>query len=338
MLRFMETFYRHRKLLVPPVVVVFVLAVGWVLIQPRSYDASVRLWAERGGLVSVPDDNTWLTIAQVEAGVLDELLATKYFCVKVSHLGPLRDYIRAEAQRPPSTLTKIEAKVGLASYGPVSESQLDELAFRVISSSTTVVPAGAEVVTITFQSNNPVVAAKMAQAIADQFLEETLSSRRLQLDASIAFYTNQLKTAQADVAAADKAVNDYLGVHPEYRAPTAVPDARLAQLRRDDDAAHQSTNDIQKTLDQSNISRSALSLTGVNGLRVMDPAEIPTKASSIRKTALVAAGVATGLGLLIVVVGVLVLTLADGTVRQPEEVQQLLDLRPVGTVPKLRRT
>jgi len=35
------------------------------------------------------------------------------------------------------------------------------------------------------------------------------------------------------------------------------------------------------------------------------------------------------------VVGVLILTLLDSTFRQPEEVEQLLGLRPVATVPKL---
>lgn len=336
MLRFLETFYRHRKVLVAPVVVVFALSVGWVLIQPRSYDASVRLWTERSGLVSTPNDNPYLTKAEVETGMLDELLATKYFCVKVSHVSPLRDYLQAQAERPPSMLTKIEAKLRLASYGPVSDSQMDDLVFNVISSSTSVVPAGAEIVIITFRSNNPAIAAQMAQVIAEQFLQETLSSQRLQQDAAITFYTDQLKTAQANVAAADKAVNDYLAAHPEFRATTAVPDARLSQLRRDDDSAHQGANDTQNKLDQASISRSALNTAGTNGLRILDPAEPPTRSNSIRKTAIIAAGVATGLGLLIVVSGVLVLTLADNTVRQPEEVQRVLDLRLVGTVPKLR--
>jgi capsular polysaccharide biosynthesis protein len=37
----------------------------------------------------------------------------------------------------------------------------------------------------------------------------------------------------------------------------------------------------------------------------------------------------------ILVVGILLLTLVDNTFRRPEEVEQALDLRPVGTVPRL---
>ena len=335
MLRFVETFYRHRLLLMTPVAVVLIVAAGLVLTKPRSYDATVRLWAERSGLVSNPNDNQYLTPAQVQTGILNELLGTKYFCVKAGRRGPLHDYLEEVAQRPPSLLTRIEAKVGLASYGPLSEDQVDKQMFNVLSTSTTVAPAGPEVVTITFHGSDPVVTAKVAQAIVDQFLDETLTSQRVQLDAAITFYTGQLKTAQDDVAVTEKAVLDYLVAHPDQRAPTSVPDARLAQLRRDDDASHQRVINIQTSLQQANISRSAVNVSGVNGLRVLDPAETPTRASSIRKSAMIAGGIGAGLGVLIVVIGVLVLTFADSTVRQPEEVQKVLDLRPVGTVPRL---
>jgi uncharacterized protein involved in exopolysaccharide biosynthesis len=336
MLRFLETFYRHRLLLLTPVAIVLILAVGWVLTQPRGYDSTVRLWTERSSLVPNPNDNLYLTPAQVQAGVLNELLATEYFCVKAGRRGPLHDYLQQAAQRPPNLLTRVEAKVGLASRpGPLSEAQLDEQMFSVLSTSTTVVPSGSEVVTITFHGSNPFVTARVAQAVAEQFLEEQQTTQRLQQDASITFFTTQLKTAQADSAAVEKAVIDYQVAHPEQRAPSAIPDARMAQLFRDEDAAHQRLSDIQKSLDQANIGRQALKMTGVNGLRVLDPAEIPTKATSLKKPALVAGGIGAGLGLLIVVVGVLVLTLADGTVRQPAEVQKVLNLRQVGTVPKL---
>lgn len=336
MLRFIETFYRHRLLLLSPVALVLILAVGWVLIQPRGYDSTVRLWTERTSLVSNPNDNLYLTPAQVQAGVLNELLATKYFCVKAGRRGPLHDYLQQVAQRPPNLLTRIEAKVGLAGRpGALSEAQLDEQMFSVLSTSTTVVPSGAEVVTITFHGSNPLVTGRVAQAIAEQFLEEQQTTQRIQQEAAITFYTGQLKTAQAEAAAAEKAVIDYQVAHPEQRAANAVPDARMAQLFRDEDAAHQRLSEVQRSLDQTNISRAALNMTGVNGLRVLDPAEIPTKATSLRKPALMAGGIGAGLGLLIVVIGVLVLTLADGTVRQPEEVQKVLGLRQAGTIPKL---
>ena len=336
MLRFLETFYRHRLLLMTPVVVVLVLAVGWVLVQPRGYESTVRLWTERTSLVSNPNDDPYLSPAQVQAGVLNELLATKYFCVKAGRRGPLHDYLQQVAQRPPNLLTRIEAKVGLASRpGSLSEAQLDDQMFNVLSTSTTVVPTGAEIVTITFHGSNPFVTAKVAQAIVEQCLEEQQTSQRVQLEASINFYTAQLKIAQAAAAVAEKATIDYEVAHPEQRGPTSIPDARLSQLRRDEDAAHQRLSDVQSRLDQTNINRAALNLTGANGLRVLDPAEIPTRAISLRKPAMIAGGIGAGLGLLIIVIGLMVLTLADGTVRRPEEVQEVLDLRQVGTVPKL---
>jgi uncharacterized protein involved in exopolysaccharide biosynthesis len=335
MLRLLETFYRNRLLLLTPAAIVLMLAVGWVLMQPRGYDSSIRLWTERGGLVNNPNDNLYLTPAQLQTGILNELLGTKYFCVKAGRRGPLHDYLKEVAQSPPGLMTKLKAKVGLASYGPLSESQLDDQMFSILSTSTAVEATGPEIVTITFHGSDQFVTSKVVQAIAEQFMEDTLTTQRAQLDAAISFYTNQLKVALADASVAEKAVIDYQVAHPEQRAPTSIPDARMSQLRRDEDSAHQRVGEIQKSLDQSTINRQALALTGVNGLRVLDPAETPAKRTSVRKPAMIAGGIGLGFGLLIVLVGVLVLTFVDGTVRRPEEVRKLLDLRLVGTVPRL---
>src|SRR5260370_12494172 len=56
-LRLLETFFRHRFLLLGPVALVMVGAIGWVLIQPQTYDTSARVWGERQTLVPAPNSN-----------------------------------------------------------------------------------------------------------------------------------------------------------------------------------------------------------------------------------------------------------------------------------------
>ena len=341
MLRLLETFFRHRLLLLGPVALVIAGSIGWVVIQPPAYDSSVRMWVERQTLVPDPNSNPYLSPAQEQAAVLTELLSTKYFDSKVGKRSRLADSIRTGAAgsqdgmmtRVTQALARALGRAG--SPAELSSSQVDDQVAAIISSRTIVIPTGPEVITLTFRAGSSDLAARVAQAIADQYLEETLANQRVQADAAVAFYTSQMKQSQADLSVADKAVDDYLLTNPGQRGANAIPDARLVQLRRDDDAAHQRLQTVQDKLDQARLNRVALDQVGVNGLRVLDRAEAPTSPSSIRKVALEATGVGLVLATLIVVVGVLVLTWMDSTIRRPQEVEDILDLRPVGSVPRV---
>ena len=226
--------------------------------------------------------------------------------------------------------------VGLAGPGgPLSQSQIDDQVFNTILASTIVVPTGPEIVQVTYTAGDPAMASQVAQAIVDQFVDETLTNQRVQADAGVAFYTSQVNQSQADQAVADKAVDDYLLANPSQRAVNAIPDARMLQLRRDDDAAHQRTQSVLDKLDSSRLNRIALDQTGTAGVRVLDKAETPTSPASSKKVILEAVGVGLVLAVLIVVVGVLALTWLDSTIRRPDEIETILDLRPVGSVPRV---
>jgi uncharacterized protein involved in exopolysaccharide biosynthesis len=337
MVRLLETFFRHRLLLLGPVVLVLVGATGWVFIQPPTYDSSVRVWVERQTLVPDPNSNPYLTPAQEQAGVLTELISTKYFDSKVGKRSPLAAALRdASAHSSGGIRTRLMRLVGLA--GPavqLTDSQVDDQVYTSILSSTLVFPSGPEIITVTFRAGDPQMAALVAQAIVNQFMDETLTNQRVQAEAAAAFYSSQVNQSQADQATADKAVDDYLLANPSQRSVNAIPDARMLQLRRDDDAAHQRTQSVLDKLDQARLNRVALDQSGTAGVRVLDKAETPTQPSSIKKVVLQAAGVGLVLAVLILVVGVLALTWLDSTIRRPQEVETILDLRPVGSVPRV---
>src|ERR1700736_3421241 len=77
MLRYVETYYRHRLLLTVPIAVVLLIVGGWIFVQPPSYDSTVRLWVEKQTVVPNVNDNPYLTPAQTESAALTEMLATK---------------------------------------------------------------------------------------------------------------------------------------------------------------------------------------------------------------------------------------------------------------------
>jgi capsular polysaccharide biosynthesis protein len=92
---------------------------------------------------------------------------------------------------------------------------------------------------------------------------------------------------------------------------------------------------VQDKLDQARLDRAALNQSGVDGIRVLDKAVPPSASASAKKTILTAVGATVALALVILVLGVLILTWIDSTIRRPEEVESILDLRPVGSVPKV---
>jgi uncharacterized protein involved in exopolysaccharide biosynthesis len=336
MLRFLETYYRHRLLLTAPMVVVFLVVGCWLFLQPPSYDSTARLWVEKQTVVQNPNDNPYVTPAQAQSAALGELLATKYFCVKVGHRSPLAEVLSQPSQ--PGQLHRLLAQVGVGSASATVPSQrdLDDALFNVVSKQTSVLPAGPEMMTITFRAGTPELSALVAQAIADQFIDEILSGQRVQVDAAIEFYAGQVKQAQAQLSDADAKVDAYLAAHPEQRSQSAVPDATLTQLKRNDDGLRTRYQDLLSKRDQADQNRTALTQVGLSGIRVLDKALPPTSATSGKKLAIEGGAVGLGLAIVILVVGILLLTLIDSTVRKPEEVEQVLDLRLVGTVPRLR--
>jgi uncharacterized protein involved in exopolysaccharide biosynthesis len=335
MLRYLETFYRHRLLLMGPVALVLLLTGGWVLVQPPTYDATVRMWVQRQTLVPNPDDNPYLTPAQQQAAVLSELLNTKYFCLKVGNRSPLAESLATSGPQNQGPLQRVLAGIGGSSGGRLSGRALDDAEYQAISHQTVVEPAGPEIITISYRGGSPELSAAVGQAIADQFIEEALASQRVQTEAAQQFYDSQVKQTKAEVASIQTQIDAYESSHPEQRGANAQPDTTLSQLRKNHDAAQQRMNDLQSKLDQAKVSLAGLSQPAVSGMRVLDRAEIPTRASSVRNVALQAGAVGLSLALLILIGGILLLTLIDSTLRRPEEVERVLDLKPVGTIPRL---
>src|SRR4029077_19674934 len=44
MLRYLEVFYRHRLLLIAPIIIALLASVGFAVTRPRTYEATAQLW------------------------------------------------------------------------------------------------------------------------------------------------------------------------------------------------------------------------------------------------------------------------------------------------------
>src|SRR5215468_3004936 len=117
---YVETFFRHRLLVIAPVLIAFVLAAAYGLHRPRSYVAGATLWTDR----RIPADSTIGTIpgsdvpSTGQQALLTSLLASHTFMLKVAMDSPLADRMRGPQLEVDLALARLAATVSVATPGP----------------------------------------------------------------------------------------------------------------------------------------------------------------------------------------------------------------------------
>jgi uncharacterized protein involved in exopolysaccharide biosynthesis len=304
----------------------------FVLLQPASYSASTKLWIDRTAIGAPPIQNQYISAADEQAAVLQELIKTRSFCIKVARRSPLADDLRHSSGS--DLVTRALTATGLRHPRALSDADLGDLIYSTLTKHVIVDSSGPQIVTVTFDYANARVAGLTVGAIVDQFLEEVLGSHRAQVQSTVDFYTQQTAAAESDLAKGDQAVFQYIDAHPEQAKLGTAPDATLIQLQREDELARQRYTAILQKLDQAQLDAAALKYSLPDGFRIIDPAEIPRQPLSPIKLVAGAAAGGLGAGLLLALLALLVLTMADSSLHRAEEVEQLLGLRVVGLVKK----
>jgi len=338
MVRYLETFFRHRLLVVAPLVICLVVSLGIVAVQPRSFAATAKIWVDRPLLATSAPTNIYQTPADEQTAVLEELIKSRSFSILAAARGSLpTDLQRQQVVSAHDPVNRALALLpGQHSNGaPLTQNQLDDLVFQTISHNTTVVASGPNIVTVTFEYGNGAVAAVTAQAIIDQYVDEELLGLRAEAKAAVDFYTGQAASARTDLSAADTKVLSYLDAHPEQRLATAIPDASLTQLKLDDDQARQRYQSLQVKLDDAELQAAIVQQSTPNGFRLIDPPLAPNAPVSRLKLLLEGGGAGLGAGLMLSLLSLIGLTLMDTSMRSAQDVETSLGYRVVGVVRKI---
>jgi uncharacterized protein involved in exopolysaccharide biosynthesis len=331
--RYLETFFRHPKLYLLPIVLTLFVSVSIAALQPPKYESTARLWFDSSPSNSATL-NAYAALSDQEAAVLTELLLSRSFDLKVAHRGPMYQYLESHRQ-PASGVSKLSNQ--LASFGigvPISAS-VDDAAYNAISQGVIGVPAGPQIVTVTVTFSDPNVARGTAEAVVEQFQDDTLQDQRNQVQAAVDFYTQQVSDAQAQVTTADNSVAVYLSTHPDQRQANPIPDPTLSLLQQTDSLMRQRYATLAQQLDAEKLSLAQLNAPGSASFRIIDQANEPTQPITSKKALLFSLGGGFLVGLILMSLSVILLTLADQTVRRTEEVDHLLGLRVVGAVPRV---
>lgn len=333
MIRYLETFYRHRLLFFVPLVLAVAIAIGSVLVTPRTAEATARIWVYASSLnaPSPGSQFSYASPADEQAAVLKDLLSTRTFDAKVGQRGPLAAATASDLAAPHGLLSRARALLKRLVSPPAGtfQEQVDDAVYDTLSKKVTAVASGPQVVTIGFSAPSPDVATGTLQATIDQFTEEVLSQRRAQAQAVIDFLQQQVTGQQKELAAAEESVAKYQVAHPPSKTPGAS-DLTVLALQNIATAARQRYNGLVLELDQAKLDLASQDKAGGAGFSVIDP---PTSQPTGLALPLIRAGL-VGLigGLLIALAGLYALTAADATLRRPEEVEAALGLKVAGTI------
>lgn len=322
--RYMETFFRHSRVLVALIAVPLIVAFGVAYTAPRSYQSTASIWVQTNSLTGGQNVNQLLTPAEAGVSLFQELLATRGFCLAVAQSGPLYDYIAFHGSGG-NILSKVMSK--LTGGGAASGQLLQDAVVTDLQKNATFTATGQNVVTITFNAANPVVASATITSLIKQFSSQVGS----QLTAQQKLYEQQLSQALTQEEDANGAVARYLSQHPDLEQSVPPPDPTYASLQQVAAQAQERYTNLLAAYDQLLLQQN--SGPGGGAFRVMDNPIIPIKPLSRLKT--LGLGVGGGLAVGLILGGVTLVLLVAGNhgFDAPADVERALGLRVVGSVP-----
>ncbi len=325
--RYLETFFRHRFLLTLPLLLALVVGLAATRLLPRTYEATTKVWFSEDSTRSVQAD-TLGSPGDTHEAMLKDLVKSRSFCLAVGRRSHLEEHYLPASP----SLSFLGAP-----QGPATPVALEDAVFNIVSTHAKILATGPQIVTVTFDYPEPNIAARTAQAIVDQYMDELKATDRANAKAAVDFYSNQLSLAQTELLKDDAAIVQYMAGHPKQQDANAIPDETLIALRRTDDLVLDHFKALYDSWDKARVALAAINNPGAGGARLVDAAQVPSRPKSHLKLMILAAGGSLVSGGAFSFFALLLLTTADTTVRRRQDVSRLLGLRCVGTVPRLRR-
>jgi len=323
--KFLETFFRHKLLILLPAVLIPLLVGPIVLLMAQSYyEAWAGIWVERPTYFrQTAETERLVTPAQGQSSRLSELLRSRTFLSDVAVQTPLAPL------------------VGSAT----GEEKLQ----RIMETDLALFPSGDHLLMLRFRAETPQRALQVIEALVETFKERSATDRAGQAELAITFYEARVQTAEEQLAKTEGAMRRYAAANPRVMdalsgasgasrsglaaRPTAM-DPQVAELLRRVELDERDVERARTSLDQARLEASA-SVGGQElALQVIDPPQIrrgPTR--DLRKLLVFpVAALAAGLGLSTALL--LLLVAADRSVRT--EADLAATARVVGVLPRLR--
>jgi uncharacterized protein involved in exopolysaccharide biosynthesis len=311
MLRLLETFFRRWYLYLVPVVILAV--VGFLSLS------STKSKFQSAGTFNVETSTVLSNLSGTNDQTFGETPATT-----------TSKQINATLQTD-QFIKDVAARSGLQ-----KALESGKISTQWIRSSLTSVTNGANLVTVIAINEDPQVAQRLAQSTIDAFVQSVIDAASSQSTAAVAFFGDLIKTYQADVDNAQKALDQYVTSHP---APAfgQRPETELAEINKLNSAITQAQANYNSAVGKSQDAQLTTEQTKADvgqRLRLIDAPKVPLAPQPKMKKMIFSFGTFLVLGLILTVGAVVVATVLNHTFLTAADVKdRLAGMRLLAVLP-----
>lgn len=250
-IKLVETVFQKFWALILPAVLVPLLVLG-LTHKPAEYQSHAVVWVSNpvaGESSAIGYHNAYLTPAQNQAQVLNDLLATKSFRIAVVRSAGL---VKTDASEQSASRTGANIKVWASS-------------------------SGANLVSIWASAGSASDARALAGGVITEFTKRATDQFQKDSATSIAYYTQQLTVANQELATRQAALSDYLASHPKAANPSNPESLDVTYRTLVDRVTTQSTliGQLQESLQSVQLREAAAPQTQQAAFSVEDAPSLP---------------------------------------------------------------
>lgn len=306
-LRFLETYFRHRILYLLPIVLMGAAAGAYLATTDPTYASSGTLYVRKESLLAslnaVRNDGfVWNTAANVTVSDIQQLIQTEAFVRAVIDETDLRSEM-ADPVRAEEVITAFRESITFSAIGE------NLVQYEV-----------------TFDS--PELAGQLAAATVNVYKSWKLNIDQQESTVAQAFFAEQMGPYREELERAQSALEDFLEQYPDP-VRGERPLAEQIQVQQFQTAIDTATTRLQGALDKEESARLAMSQaeSDVNqSYLVIDAPKAPTEPeTSLRQLAL-QIGIFVAVGVMLSVVAISAGALLDRSLRLPIDVRHELQL------------
>jgi capsular polysaccharide biosynthesis protein len=314
-LRFLETYFRHRWLYLAPILLMLAVAAVFLSTSKPKFIASGIMMVQRQSLLSQltsvsGSEFTWQTPAAVTVGELRELIQTDSFLRAVIQHTDLEDNMDDGQQVIDETINTVRQAVWASSQG---DNQ----------------------VYVAATHGQPQIAYQLANATIETFVKWKINAEITDSEAAHKFFTDLSIRYRDEADQVRQKLYNYLNSHPmpiKGDRP-AIEQIEIAQLQADLDSAESRYISALAKDEDAQLAAAQAEENARQSYIVIDAPRLPDKSSLSRKDIALQVSVFILVGVIISGMSIVGGALLDRTFRFPIDVWHAIDLKVLTMVP-----
>jgi uncharacterized protein involved in exopolysaccharide biosynthesis len=316
LLRFFESYFRHRWLFLLPILLTTIAGSVFLYIQEPKYTSNGILYVNNqsllNSLAAVPSSNTnwWLTPAQASSNEINNLLKTNAF-------------IRA-----------IVAETDLELYMSGGQNQVQEI-IGGVRKSLWVTPVGNNEIYLQASFEDPVLAHQIVNSMVTSYINWQINKEVLDSQVAKNFFDELITLHSAELNSARQNLREYYEAHPvPFRAERPFGEQmEIQRLQSEIDIAAGRLESALHKAENANLTLQQVESDVRQTYLLLDAPLVPERPDISRRKMAVQLGIFAGAGLLLTVIGVAGSTILDRSFRFPIDIKHHLQLPVVAVVP-----